>query len=30
VLFGAEHRPDHLELLITESDDPHVASSNPT
>src|SRR4029453_3149152 len=26
VLLGAEHRPDHLKLLIAEPDDPHVAS----
>ena len=26
MLLGAEHRPDHLELLIAEPDDPHVAS----
>src|SRR5215207_3620143 len=30
VLFGAEHRPDYLKLLIAEPDDPHVASSYPT
>jgi hypothetical protein len=30
VLFGTEHRPDYLKLLIAESDDPHVASSYPT
>src|SRR5262249_23244605 len=28
VLFGAEHRPDHLKLLVTEPDDPHKASSD--
>src|SRR5262245_27956798 len=29
VLLRAKHRPDHLELLVAEPDDPHVASSDP-